>query len=62
MCSSIFLENSKLYFPFSFTDCFNGVVSMILGTTCLKGHMNQKIEIFCFVTLPSPNTKKKHPK
>ena len=23
---------------------------------------NQKIEIFSFVTLPSPNTKKKHPK
>ena len=28
----------------------------------LKGQTNQKIEIFSFVTLPSPNTKKKHPK
>ena len=27
-----------------------------------KGQMNQKIEIFFFVTLPSPNTKKNHPK
>ena len=27
-----------------------------------KGQMNQKIEIFSFVTLPSPNTKKNHPK
>ena len=24
--------------------------------------MNQKIEIFSFVALPSPNTKKNHPK
>ena len=28
----------------------------------LKGQTNQKIEIFSFVTLPSPNTKEKHPK
>ena len=28
----------------------------------ITGQMNQKIEIFSFVTLPSPNTKKKHPK
>ena len=28
----------------------------------LKGQMNQKIEIFSFVALPSPNTKKNHPK
>ena len=28
----------------------------------IKGQMNQKIEIFSFVTLPSPNTKKEHPK
>ena len=28
----------------------------------IKGQMNQKIEIFSFVVLPSPNTKKKHPK
>ena len=28
----------------------------------IKGQMNQKIEIFSFVALPSPNTKKKHPK
>ena len=27
-----------------------------------KGQMNQKIEIFSFVALPSPNTKKNHPK
>ena len=27
-----------------------------------KSQMNQKIEIFSFATLPSPNTKKKHPK
>ena len=27
-----------------------------------KGQMNQKIEIFFFVALPSPNTKKNHPK
>ena len=36
MCSSIFLENCRFYFPFLFTDCFNGVVSKILGTTCLN--------------------------
>ena len=36
MWSSIFLENSRLYFPFSFTDCFNRVVPMILGTTSLN--------------------------
>ena len=35
MCSSIFFENGRLYFPFLFTDCFNGVVPMLLGTTCL---------------------------
>ena len=28
----------------------------------LKGQMNQKIEIFSFVALPSPNTKENHPK
>ena len=28
----------------------------------IKGQMNQKIEIFSFVVLPSRNTKKKHPK
>ena len=28
----------------------------------LKGQMNQKIDIFSFVALPSPNTKKNHPK
>ena len=28
----------------------------------VKGQMNQKIEVFSFVTLPSPNTKKNHPK
>ena len=27
-----------------------------------KGQMNQKIDIFSFVALPSPNTKKNHPK
>ena len=27
-----------------------------------KGQMNQKIEIFSFVALPSPNTKQKHHK
>ena len=31
-------------------------------TLFLKGQMNQKIEIFSFVPLPSPNTKKNHPK
>ena len=35
MCSSIFFENGRLCFPFLFTDCFNGVVPMLLGTTCL---------------------------
>ena len=28
----------------------------------VKGQMNQKIDIFSFVALPSPNTKKNHPK
>ena len=28
----------------------------------LKGQINQKIDIFSFVALPSPNTKKNHPK
>ena len=28
----------------------------------LKGQMNQKIDIFSLVALPSPNTKKNHPK
>ena len=28
----------------------------------LKGQMNQKNDIFSFVALPSPNTKKNHPK
>ena len=28
----------------------------------LKGQMNQKIDIFSFVALPSLNTKKNHPK
>ena len=27
-----------------------------------KGQMNQKIDIFSFVALPSPNTKKNHAK
>ena len=30
--------------------------------TSIKGQMNQKIDIFSFVALTSPNTKKKHPK
>ena len=28
----------------------------------LKGQMNQKIDIFSFVALPLPTTKKNHPK
>ena len=28
----------------------------------IKGQMNQKIDILSFVALPSPNTKKNHPK
>ena len=28
----------------------------------IKGQMKERIEIFSFATLPSPNTKKKHPK
>ena len=28
----------------------------------IKGQMNQKIDIFSFVALPSSNTKKNHPK
>ena len=28
----------------------------------IKGQMNQKIDIFSFVALPSPNAKKNHPK
>ena len=28
----------------------------------IKGQMSQKIDIFSFVALPSPNTKKNHPK
>ena len=28
----------------------------------LKGQMNQKVEIFSFVALPSPNAKKNYPK
>ena len=35
---------------------------IILRDRELKGQMNQKIEIFSFVALPSPNTKNKHPK
>ena len=31
-------------------------------TLRLKGQMNPKIDIFSVVPLPSPNTKKKHPK
>ena len=42
MCSSIFLENSRLYFPFLFSDCFNEVVQVILGTTCLKAFILDK--------------------
>ena len=34
----------------------------ITGWSHLKGQMNQKIDIFSFVALPSPNTKKNHPK
>ena len=33
-----------------------------LGNWCLKGQMNQKIDKFSFVALPSPNTKKNYPK
>ena len=36
------------------------------GSNCwemvIKGQMNQKIDIFSLVALPSPNTKKNHPK
>ena len=28
----------------------------------LKGQMNQKIDVFSFVALPSPHTKNDHPK
>ena len=34
----------------------------ILTELFVKGQMNQKIEIFSFIALPSPNTKKNHPK
>ena len=39
-----------------------GVGAYIKESVQFKGQMNQKIEIFSFVALPSPNTKKKHPK
>ena len=42
MCSSIFLENSGLYCPILFTDRFNEVVPMILGTTCLNTFIHDK--------------------
>ena len=32
------------------------------AVNCFKGQMNQKIDIFSFIALPSPNTKKNHPK
>ena len=38
-------------------------ISKLTSTlNAFKGQMNQKIEIFSFVALPSPNTKKNHPK
>ena len=37
-------------------------MEIICQTPHFKGQMNQKIDIFSFVALPSPNTKKNHPK
>ena len=41
---------------------FHFIVLQQQQRNTLKGQMNQKIEIFSFVALPSPNTKKSHPK
>ena len=42
------------------------ILSFSQGKPCqcghIKGQMNQKIDIFSFVALPSPNTKKNHAK
>ena len=38
------------------------LITIIGDELLLKGQMNQNIDIFSFVALPSPNTKKKHPK
>ena len=40
----------------------NFVCNIIGDELLLKGQMNQKIDIFSFIALPSPNTKKNHPK
>ena len=46
---------------FKHTDFFI-LMEIICQTPHFKGQMNQKIDIFSFVALPSPNTKKNHPK
>ena len=53
--------------PYSFRSdsdqhCDMLIISSSHLFTELKGQMNQKIDIFSFVALPSPNTKKNHPK
>ena len=42
--------------------CPNKSSSDCYSCWMLKGQMNQKIDIFSFVALPSPNTKNNHPK
>ena len=58
---SIFLQLVKLkHYVYNFKVI---TLSSYYSTTkYLKGQMNQKIDIFSFVALPSPNTKKNHPK
>ena len=38
------------------------LIAYVTREILLKGQMNQKTDIFSFVALPSPNTKKNHPK
>ena len=52
-----------------FAHCFSLLVYVLMDITIqqinlypLQGLINQKIDIFSFVALPSLNTKKKHPK
>ena len=73
-----FCNNNKKAVFYTVKACLINTDTLLLWTVCflpgernpysfsifnpLKGQTNQKIEIFSFVTLPSPNTKKKHPK
>ena len=61
LCTSIFLENSKVYFPFLFTDCLQwSSIPMILGCFSRRpGDSARSNTEFCATSVRFPKIKRK---